>query len=68
MDYLGKGEMLTSKDVNKFAKYLRDILCVNGTFQGSLISAHVTMDQHFTCCVYIFVQCTIKGSALVLLG
>ena len=27
------------------------------TFLGSIVSAHETWDQHFTCCVYVFVQC-----------
>ena len=27
------------------------------TFLGSFVSAHETWDQHFTFCVYVFVQC-----------
>ena len=31
--------------------------CVYGQFQRSFFSAYETWDQHFTCCVYIFVLC-----------
>ena len=70
MDYLGKEEMLTNRDVNKCV-YMREIsfytvyeryigekyvFCEYGTFLGSFISAHETCDQHITCCVYISVQ------------
>ena len=50
MDYLGKEEMLTNRDVN--------------TFVGSVISALETWNQHFTFCVYIFVQVILATMAL----
>ena len=54
MDYLGKEEMLTKMDVNKFVHKIRESL-------GSFILAHETFDELFTCCVYIFVQCNLMG-------
>ena len=61
MDYLGNGEMLIYRDVNKFVHNILEnqAVCAYGTFLGSFISALQTWDQHFTCCVYIFVQCTV---------
>ena len=35
----------------------KSAFCAYGTFLVSFVSAHDTWDQHFTCCVYIFVQC-----------
>ena len=60
MDYLGKGEMLTNREVNTFVHNIleKEAFCAYGTFLGSFISAHETWDQHFTCCIYIFVQCS----------
>jgi hypothetical protein len=53
---LTKDKMLTNMDVNKLdTKFERDKLFV--LFE-SFISAHETWDQHFTCCIYIFVQCS----------
>jgi hypothetical protein len=58
MGYLGKGEMLTNMDVNKF---------VNNTFERNklfvlmehfwdlLFQLMKKWDQHFTCCICIFV-------------
>ncbi|KAK6327376.1 hypothetical protein J4Q44_G00030210 [Coregonus suidteri] len=57
MDYHGNGEMLTNRDVNKFVhKILEKLAFVRMENSWNLISAHETWDQHFTCCVYIFVQ------------
>ena len=55
--YLGKSEMLTNRDKNTFVHQIREIsfLCI-WTLLGYFISVHETLDQHFTCCVYIFVQ------------
>ena len=53
MDYLGKGEMLTNRDVNQFAHNLREN--AYGKILVYLISAHETWDQHYTCCIlYLF--------------
>jgi hypothetical protein len=44
IDYLGKGEMLTNRDVNTFEHILEKyVFCVYGTFLTSFISAHVNM-------------------------
>jgi hypothetical protein len=61
MDYLGNGEMVTNMDLNPFVRKIwgKWAFCVNGTFLGSFISAHETWDQHFTCCLNIFVQYTL---------
>jgi hypothetical protein len=56
MDYLGKGEMLTNRDVNIY---------LYGTFLGSFISAHERWDHHFTC--LYFVQAYFKCGWLFLL-
>ena len=49
MDYFGKGEMLTNRDVNKFVDKIREkyVFCAYVTFQGSFISAHVTLHVAF---------------------
>ena len=46
--------MLTNRDVNNMLE--KQAFCVYGTFLGYFISAHETWAQHFTCCIYIFVQ------------
>jgi hypothetical protein len=58
MDYLGNGEMLTNRDVNKFVHkhWEKHPFCVYGTFLGSFISAHETWNQHFGRCLH-FVPC-----------
>jgi hypothetical protein len=56
IDYLGKVEMLTKRYVKKFVAKLLE-KSTYGTFLGSFISARETWDQHFTCCVHVFVQC-----------
>ena len=33
-----------------------EAFCVYGTFLESFISTNETWDQHFTCCVYTFVE------------
>ena len=63
MDCLGKGKMLTNRDVNKLVDNLREIsfLCIwniSGIFHFS------SWNQHFTCCVYIFVQHNYIGKFL----
>ena len=50
MAYLGKGEMLANRDVNKFE---RNKLFVHIEHFWDLISDHETWDQDFMC-VYIF--------------
>ena len=59
MDYLGIGEMLTKRDLNTFLHKIweKSAFCAYGTFLRYFISTHKTWDEHFTCCIYIFVQC-----------
>ena len=61
MDYLGKGEILTNRDVNKFVHNILEkyIFCLYRTSLVSFILTHETWDQHFTCCGNIFVQYSI---------
>jgi hypothetical protein len=55
VDYFVKGEMLSSRDINKFVHIIWKKLafCAYGHFLGSFISAHETWDKHFTCFVYM---------------
>ena len=48
MDYLGKGEMLTNRDVNNFVHKIWEkyVFWVYGTFLGSFILAHETNTLH----------------------
>jgi hypothetical protein len=54
MDYFCKGQMLTNGDVKRNGQNESNKLLVENVWP--LILAHETWDQHFTCCVYIFVQ------------
>jgi hypothetical protein len=49
MDYLGKGEMLTNRDINKIVHNIFGKLAFYdyGTFLGYFTSAHETLDKHF---------------------
>jgi hypothetical protein len=38
----------------------KSAFCAYGTFLESFISAHETLDLHFTCCIYMFVKCTVS--------
>jgi hypothetical protein len=55
---LTRDKMLTNRDINKFVNKILEKYAY-GKFLGSFVSAHETWYQHFICCVYIFVQCTI---------
>ena len=53
MDYLGKREMLTNRNVNKFERNKLFVL-------GSFISAHETWDEHFMLRLWFCSVCNIS--------
>jgi len=56
MDYLGKGEVLTNTDLDRFVNNIwgKYAFCVH--LKKSLSSAHEKWGQN-KCCIYNFVQC-----------
>ncbi len=58
MDYIGKGEVLTNTDLDRFVNNIREkrAFCVHRKSLRSLISAHEKWVQKQKCCVYNFVQ------------
>ncbi len=58
MDYLGKGEVLTNTDLDRFVNNIWEklALCVHGKSLRSLTSAHEKWGQKQKCCVYHFGQ------------
>ena len=60
MDNLGKGEVLTNTDLDRFVNNIWEkwIFCVYRKKFRSLSSAHEKWEQKQEFCVYIFVQCT----------
>ncbi len=59
MDYLGKGEVLTNTDLDRFVNNIwqKYALCVHIKSLRSLSSAHDKWRQKQKCCIYNFVQC-----------
>ncbi len=59
MDYLGKGEVLTNTDLDRFVNNIlkKQAFCVHRKSLRSLSSAHEKQGQKQKCCVYNFVQC-----------
>ena len=59
MDYLGKGEVLTNTDLDRFVNNIWEkwIFWVYRKSFRSLSSALKKWEQKQKCCVYIFVQC-----------
>ena len=58
MDYLGKGEMLTNRDVNKFVHKIGEkyAFCDYGTFLESFISARETNTLHVAFIFYFSIE------------
>ncbi len=58
-DYLGKGEVLTNTDLDRFVRNIWKIwaFCVHRKCLRSLSSAHEKWGQKQQCCVYNFGQC-----------
>jgi hypothetical protein len=54
VDYLGKGEMLTIRDVNEFVHKIgqNEAFCAYGKLAGSFISAHETWGPIDFCSVF----------------
>ena len=59
MDYLGKGEVLTITDLDRFVNNIWEkcLFCVYRKCFRSLRSSHEKWEQKQNCCIYIFVQC-----------
>ncbi len=59
MDYLGKGEVLTNTDLDRFVNNILEkyAFCVHRKSLRSLSSAHEKWGKKEKCCVYNFVQC-----------
>ena len=59
MDYLGKGEVLTITDLDRFVNNIWEkcLFCVYRKCFRSLSSSHEKWEQKQKCCIYIFVQC-----------
>ncbi len=59
MYYLGKGEVLTNTDLDRFVRNIWEIwaFCVHRKCLRSLSSAHEKWGQKQKCCVYNFGQC-----------
>uniref|UniRef100_A0A674F8L9 Cholesterol transporter ABCA5 n=1 Tax=Salmo trutta TaxID=8032 RepID=A0A674F8L9_SALTR len=55
MPHLSGGWIMLANEKCSPTGINKHFVCVE--FLGSFISAHETWDQHFTCCIYIFVQC-----------
>ena len=60
MDYLGKGEVLTITDLDRFVNNIWEkcLFCVYRKCFRSLSSSHEKWEQKQKCCIYIFVQCS----------
>ena len=58
MDYLGKGEVLTITDLDRFVNNIWEkcLFCVYRKCFRSLSSSHEKWEQKQKCCIYIFVQ------------
>ncbi len=67
MDYLGKGEVLTNTDLDRFVNniWAKKAFCVHRKSLRSLSWAHEKLDQKQKCCVYNFVQCKKKMSGWI---
>jgi hypothetical protein len=59
MDYLGKVEMVTHREVNKFVHKNTPFVCMKPFILFQLM-------KHFTCCVYIFIQCILPCIFLII--
>ena len=59
MDYLGKGEVLTNPDLERFVNNIWEkwFFCVYRKCFRSLSSAHEKWEKKQKSCIYIFVQC-----------
>ncbi len=70
MDYLGKGEVLTNTDLNKFVNKIWETYtyCVRRKSLRFFISAHEKWEQKQKCCIYIFVQCRIAVKMKILVS
>lgn len=64
MDYLGKEDVLTNPDLDRFVKNIwkKYVFCVYRKCFRPLSSAHEKWSKKQKCCIYIFVQYTLPKS------
>ncbi len=68
MDYLGKGEVLTNTDLDRFVNNIweKQAFCLHRKSLRSLSSAHEKWGQKQKCCIYIFDQCVYTGAGHII--